>query len=148
LSFKEPSSIWAQPRKRECEWEGSFAILGSRDWLDVDFLTALACSTAAACGVTTASKGSSVEAVLELASVLSFPRFDGHAKLLLDAVAIPFRDYVERAEGDDPQVRGEVVDVAALETLLVLDKNNSPQPLEVLITCVEFGALLAGSGID
>jgi hypothetical protein len=86
----------------------------------VDFLAALACSAAAACSVTTASKGSSVEAVLELASVLSFPRFDGHAELLLDAVAIPLGDYVERAEGYDAEVGSEVVDVAALETLLVL----------------------------
>jgi len=39
---------------------------------------------------------------------------------LLDFVAIPLGDDVEAAKGDDPQVWGEVVDVAPLEAFLIL----------------------------
>ena len=80
----------------------------------MDFLSALARRTAAARRVAAASQGPSVEAILELPAVLGFPRFDGHPELLLDPVPIPLRYDVEAAEGDDPQVGGEVVDVAAL----------------------------------
>ena len=57
-------------------------------------------------------------------------------------------DDVEAAEGDDVEVGSEVVDVAALETLLVLDKDNSSEALEVFVASVELRILLAGGGID
>ena len=60
-----------------------------------------------------ASQGPSVEAVLELAAVLRFPRFDGHPELLLDPVPIPLWDDVEGAEGNDAEVGSQVVDVAS-----------------------------------
>ena len=57
-------------------------------------------------------------------------------------------DDVERAEGDSPQVWGEVVDVAALEAFLVLHECDSFQSIEMLVACMELGALLAGRGVD
>jgi hypothetical protein len=69
--------------------------------------------------VSAAPQGATVEPVLELLAVLRFPGLDGQAVLLLDLVAIPLWDDVELAEGDDPQVRSQVVDVAALEAFLV-----------------------------
>jgi hypothetical protein len=50
---------------------------------------------------------------------------DRQPVLLLDLVPVPLGDDFEGAEWDDPQVWGEVVDVAALETLLVLIQHNS-----------------------
>ena len=43
---------------------------------------------------------------------------------MLDLVAVPLWYHVERAEGDDPQVRCEVVDVAPLETFLASQIGN------------------------
>ena len=90
----------------------------------MDFVALLAHSAAAARVVSAAPQGSTVEPVLELLPVLGFPRLDGQAVLLLDLVAIPLGDEVERAELYDVEVVGQVVDVAALEPLLVLDKDN------------------------
>jgi hypothetical protein len=88
--------------------------------LDVDFLALLAQRAAASGVVGAAPQRAPVEAVLELAVVLGFPLFDRHAELLLNPVPVPLRDNVERAEGNDSEVGREVVDVASLETLLVL----------------------------
>jgi len=90
-------------------------LLGPGDWLDVDFLALLAHRASAACVMGSAPKGATVEPVLELLSVLGLPSLDGEAVLLLDLVAVPLWYHVERAEGYDPQVGCEVVDVAALE---------------------------------
>jgi hypothetical protein len=46
------------------------------------------------------------------------------------------------------QVWRQVVDVAALETFFVLDKDNSSEALEVFVASVELRILLAGGGID
>jgi hypothetical protein len=86
----------------------------------VDFLAVLAQRASAARVVCPAPQGAAVEPVFELLAVLGFPGLDGEAVLLLDLVPIPLGYDVEAAEGDDPQVGGEVVDVAALESLLVL----------------------------
>src|SRR6266852_2717797 len=94
--------------------------LGSSDRLNVDFLALLADSAAAARVVAAPPQGATVEPVLELLAVLGFPCFDGQAVLLLDLVAIPFWDDIKGTKWYDPQIRREVVDVAALETLLVL----------------------------
>ena len=51
-------------------------------------------------------------------------------------------------KGDDAKVGSEVVDVAALEALLVLDKDNPSEALEVFVASVELRILLAGGGID
>ena len=94
--------------------------LGARDRLDVDFLALLAHRASAARVVGASSEGATVEPVLELLTVLGFPGLYGQAVLLVNLVPVPFGDHVERAEGDYPQVGGEIVDVAALEALLVL----------------------------
>ena len=94
--------------------------LGSSNWLDVDFFALLAHGASAACMVSASSKCAAVESVLELLPVLSFPSLDREAVLLLDLVPVPFWDDVEAAEGDDSEVWREVVDVAALQALLVL----------------------------
>ena len=94
--------------------------LGSRYRLDVDFLALLADRAAAARVMGAAPQGAAVKPVLELLAVLGFPCLDGQAVLLLDLVPIPLGDDVERAEGYDTEFGGEVVDVAALEALLVL----------------------------
>jgi len=86
----------------------------------VDFLAVLAQSASAAGVVRAPAKSATVEPVLELLPVLGFPRLDRQAVLLLDLVAVPLGDDVERAEGYDAEVGSEIVDVAALETLLVL----------------------------
>jgi hypothetical protein len=86
----------------------------------VDFLALLADCASAACVVSSAPQGATVEPVLELLAVLCFPRFDGQAVLLLDLVPVPLGDDVEAAEGYDAEVGGEVVYVAPLEALLVL----------------------------
>jgi hypothetical protein len=86
----------------------------------VDFLALLADCAAAARVVGAPPQGATVEPVLELLAVLGFPCLDWQAVLLLDLVPVPLWDDVEAAEGDDPQVGGEVVDVAPLEPLLVL----------------------------
>jgi len=81
----------------------------------VDFLALLAHGAAAARVVGAPPERATVEPVLELLPVLRFPGLDGQAVLLLDLVAVPLRDDVEAAEGYDPQVGCEVVDVAALQ---------------------------------
>jgi hypothetical protein len=86
----------------------------------VDFLALLAHCASAASVVSAAPQGPSVEPILELLAVLRFPCLDGQAVLLLDLVPLPLWDHVERTEGYDAKVGSEVVDVAALETLLVL----------------------------
>ena len=88
--------------------------MGSGDRLDVDFLAVLAQSAAAARVMGPSAESSPIEPVLELLVVLHLPLFDGHAELLLDSVAIPLWYHVERAEGNNSQVRSEIVDVAAL----------------------------------
>ncbi len=88
--------------------------------MDADFLALLADRASAARVMPATSQGSTVEPVLELLAVLRFPCLDGEPVLLLDLVAIPLWDHVEAAEGDDPQVGGEIVDVAALETFFVV----------------------------
>jgi len=88
--------------------------------LDVHFLALLANGAAAASVMGAAPEGPSVEPVLELLAVLRLPGLDGQAVLLLDLVAIPFWDDVEAAEGYDAEVWRQVVDVAALQALLVL----------------------------
>jgi hypothetical protein len=71
--------------------------------------------SAAASGVVCpAPQGAAVEPVLELLAVLRLQGLDGESVLLLDLVAIPLGDHVEAAEGDNPKVGGQVVDVAAL----------------------------------
>jgi hypothetical protein len=57
---------------------------------------------------------------------------------LLDLVPVPLWDDVEAAEGDDPQVWSEVVDVAALEALLVLVIPETSKPMYLLIYFPEF----------
>jgi hypothetical protein len=57
---------------------------------------------------------------------------------LLDLVAIPLWDDVEAAEGDDPQVGREIVDVAALEALLILVITETSEPAYLLIYLLEF----------
>jgi hypothetical protein len=89
----------------------------------VDFFAVLAESAAASRVVGPAPQCSPIEAVLELAVVLRLPLLDGHPVLLLYPVPVPLRDDVEAAEGDDPQVWRQVVDVAALEALLVLNRD-------------------------
>src|ERR1022692_3149477 len=96
----------------------SLLFLGSGDRLDVDLFAVLTQGTAAARNVAAASQGSTVETVLELPAYLLLPGLDGHAVLLLDLVAVPFWYYVKGTKWYDPQVWGEVVDVAALESLL------------------------------
>jgi len=80
----------------------------------VNFLALLADRASAARVVPASAKCSTVEAVLELLPVLRFPRFDWEPVLLLDLVAIPLWDDIERAEGYDAEVGRKVVDVAAL----------------------------------
>jgi hypothetical protein len=99
---------------------GRTACSGPSDRLDVDFLPLLAHRAAAARVVRPAPQGPSVEPVLELLPVLGFPRLDWQAVLLLDLVPVPLGEDVERAEGYDAEVWSQVVDVAALEALLVL----------------------------
>ena len=86
----------------------------------MDFLALLAHRASAASVVPAAPQGSTVEPVLELLAVLGSPCLDRQAVLLLDLVAVPLRDDVEAAEGDDAEVGRPVVDVTALEPLLVL----------------------------
>src|SRR5579863_8918525 len=68
----------------------------------------------------TASKCSPVESILQLPACLGLPCLDGHPVLLLDPVPVPLWYHVEAAERYDPQIGGQVVDVAALESLFVL----------------------------
>jgi len=88
--------------------------------LDVDFLALLAYRASAACMVCAPPESAAIEPVLELLAVLGFPCLDGQAVLLLDFVAIPLGDDVERAEGYDAEVGRQVVDVAPLQPLFVL----------------------------
>jgi hypothetical protein len=88
--------------------------------MDVDFLALLADGAAAARVVGASPQGPTVEPVLQLLAVLGFPGLDWQAVLLLDLVSVPLWDHVEAAEGDDAEVWREVVDVAALQALLVL----------------------------
>jgi hypothetical protein len=57
---------------------------------------------------------------------------------LLDLVSISLWDDVERAEGDDAEVGREVVDVAALEALLVLIVPEISKPAYLFIYFLEF----------
>ena len=50
----------------------------------------------------------------------------------MNLVAIPLGDDVERAEGYDAEVRGEVVYVATLESLLVLGYTLVTLPASAL----------------
>ncbi|HUI01356.1 MAG TPA: hypothetical protein VLX56_06975 [Nitrososphaerales archaeon] len=86
----------------------------------MDFLAVLAQRAAAARVVRSAPQGPAIEPVLELLVVLRLPCLDGKAVLLLDLIPVPLGDDVEAAEGYDAEVGREVVDVAALEALLVL----------------------------
>ena len=88
--------------------------------MDIDFLALLAHRASAAPVGSAAPQGATVEPVLELLAVLGFPCLDCKAVLLLDLVAVPFWDDVEAAEGYDGEVGREVMDVAALQSFLVL----------------------------
>src|SRR2546425_1665272 len=92
-------------RKKVFGWKGG---LGARYGLDVD------AAASAAVSVLSSSERSSVESCFEFLAVLLLPLVHGDAVLLLNPVSVPFRYDVERAEGNDPHVRGQVVDVAAL----------------------------------
>ena len=107
--------------------------LGAGDRLDVGFLALLADCATAARVVSAPPQGPSVEPVLELLAVLRFPGLDGQSVLLLDLVPVPFWNHVEGAEGHDPQAGGEVVEVAALEPLLVLTALGMTGRLETAL---------------
>jgi hypothetical protein len=63
---------------------------------------------------------STIETLFDCPTILRFPFFDWYAVLLLDAISIPFRNYVERTERNDTLVRGNIVDVTAHQPLLVV----------------------------
>jgi hypothetical protein len=85
----------------------------------VDFLALLAHRPAAARVVPASAQGATIEPVLPIEAWEAKNGKKLEAVLVLDLVPVPLWDDVERAEGDDPQVGREVVDVAALETLFV-----------------------------
>jgi hypothetical protein len=104
----------------------------------VDFLALLADRASAARVMAASAQGATVEPVLELLAVLRLPGLDGKAVLLLDLVAIPLGDDIERTEGNDTEVGREVVDVAALEALLVLIVPEISKPAYLFIYFLEF----------
>ena len=98
----------------------------------MDFLTLLAHRASATRVVSAASKGSTVETILELFAVLGFPCFDGQAVLLLDLVPVPLGYDIKAAEGYDAEVRCEIVDVASLQPLFALCDHRILGPESIL----------------
>lgn len=92
-------------------------VLRASDWLDWNLAASGATAT---WSVTAPSEGALVQSILKLLARLGLPGLDGHAILLLDAVSVPLWDDVEAAEGYNPQVGRQVVDVAPLQPFFVL----------------------------
>src|SRR6266699_369437 len=91
--------------KRSLVEKGS---LSARYGLDVD------AAASATVSVLSSSERSPVEPCFEFLAVLLLPLVHGDTVLLLYPVSVPFGYDVERAEGNDPHVRCQVVNVAAL----------------------------------
>jgi hypothetical protein len=69
-----------------------------------------------------APQRSPVELILGLLSGLGLPSLNWHTVLLLDTAPVPLGDDVEAAERDDPLVRIDVVNVAALHALDIIEE--------------------------